>query len=823
MALRGDDEIDSLLDMMGGGSTGQAPTITPGNRNTSDDAPAPKKLKSDGQQQGSREKSKKKVKKKKKKSFADARLSQNHFEWPTCKGKRWLYLGGGLLNNCKEYICEDDKSYGSSKCQSCGLSAATHTLHLSRSCWAEGIDDSVRDLYPPSIVSLAQTVVATRNVRCLIGEYYAESNLLGGSPRDCSKDDLFPALNSNPFSCEKIASNLDIWVGTALSCTKTMMAVLSKLNRSQSKVPGIQEGYRRVLISSVSTSDAQLVQDKVSAMVNTVQEYKTTIEANFSAKGVKELTLVEKRLVALASCDAIYYRCYYAAAVACGSTSGTNVISAMIPHPPTYFSCPGLAWDINNAGVESLRVFLGESNHVKYDEKTAAPLLWTDTQRGPYGPFRENDGCIDENATKHMLLESLGLGDCLCSSSTRSDSFDKEVPNPLLALWQSRFLENIRHLWTTKYSKEMAFREIRKSDMQWKTNNGAQVANNNNQEESLLKLHETLVLSPAVARWRDSIRDYPANFYAYAAPTSEALKAISDCCQSGGIEQIIEAGAGTGYWSSQILSHFHKQYGKCGREASAVPLVAPYDVAPPSKDNSRASVSNEYHGNIPTFMAVQEAESLSKALPTPSQSNSKVALLLCYPPPGCDMAHKTLTTHIKCGGRAVIHVGEWQGLTGDANFEALLTEHFYCNEDDVLQLPMWGTDATYLTIWRRKDGEYDSEDEDLSHSPAIGFCSMEGCTRRPDHNRGGLGFKRCKYARCLQYCTQSCYEEHWPWRRAMLALHMIQVDSLEERFHQDDFWYHSDAHFVKIEEITPSTEKPSAVERPKKKRKKKRH
>ena len=79
-----------------------------------------------------------------------------------------------------------------------------------------------------------------------------------------------------------------------------------------------------------------------------------------------------------------------------------------------------------------------------------------------------------------------------------------------------------------------------------------------------------------------------------------------------------------------------------------------------------------------------------------------VALLLCYPPPGCDMAHKTLTTHIKRGGHIVIHIGEWQGLTGDANFEALLSEHFYCNEDDVLQLPLWGTDATYLTIWRRK-------------------------------------------------------------------------------------------------------------------------
>mmetsp|Transcript_43275 Transcript_43275/g.79178 ORF Transcript_43275/g.79178 Transcript_43275/m.79178 type:complete len:797 (+) Transcript_43275:165-2555(+) len=795
MALRGDDEIDDLLAMMGSGPTTTSTSMKPPTSSSKDKT---KKRKKKGRDKTKERRKKPKCKNDERNSFADTRLSQNCFKWPCSKNnQRWLFLGPGLLHNCERYVAgseEENGCYGSSACQSCGKSAANHELCLSSS-WEEGLHDSVAACYPPCIISIAKIIVASRNARCLIGEYYATSKnnrREGEMPHmkmhELSKNVLLPPLNSTQTFSDMISNDLDSFVGSILGSLRRM-----------------QEDYKKVSTVSISANDVQQLQDKVSALINDVQGYKEAMDTACSptkaARNSAAINLVEKRLVAMASCDAVYYRCYYAAVVSynSGNTGDSSDVAAMIPHPPTYFSCPGLAWDVHGAGVESFRVFLGETSNNKLDD-LAAPL---------------------DDSTRHVLLESWGLNGRLSSTTTCAKD---AVGNPLLTLWQSRFLETIRHVWATRYSAVKSPLALREAFNSINETNGAQVLHNNGQE-ALLKMHETEAVSPAVAQWRDSVRDYPANFYAYAAPTTEALQAISNCLGSSGIGQILEAGAGTGYWSALLHSHLKRSGKKCeGAEKdetapSEVPLVVPYDISPPSSTvneevNDRAAFSNEYHGNIPTFMDVHKANTFSQALST-SSTSANMALLLCYPPPGSDMAQRALSAHISNGGQTVLHIGEWQGLTGDATFEALLTQKFSCQEKDIIPLPLWSTDNTYLTIWKKKgsgEEEDNAQADTNSCSPALGYCSVKQCS---NHAR-----KRCRYARCLQYCSLECYGKHSSQRRAVLAMHMIssQTASGDELMK-----YEEDSHFLNLGNIAAFERGSSeSSERPRKKSKKKR-
>mmetsp|Transcript_535 Transcript_535/g.1062 ORF Transcript_535/g.1062 Transcript_535/m.1062 type:complete len:819 (-) Transcript_535:316-2772(-) len=817
MALRGDDEMDSLLSSWGQTSTSTSYTSVkpPTSTGTSSSKPS---LESDDQ--ANKEKTKKRKKKKKRPktkedgnrnngekitSFADTRLSQNCFEWPSS-----LILGSGLLHNCKgySYVCGSNEQnhqngcYGSIACQSCGKSAVTHELCLSSSL-AESVDDKIKTFHPLSIMAVASIIVASRNARCLIGEHYpvSKDEKQKKKPQigELSTNHLLPPLNSIPSSPEMISNALDVHVGRILVSVKKMQNELAKPNHRPRHNDKMQEEHSKFgSIASISESDAQLLQEKTSALISTVQDYKKSIAAANSstrsnATNRAAINLVEKRLAAMASCDTVYYRCYYAAVVSQNSTEntgGVSVMAAMIPHPPTYFSCPGLSWDVQNSGVESFRMFVGECNN---NLGLAAPL---------------ND------STKQVLLKSWGLKERLSSTTVGKEG------NPFLTLWQSRFLESIRHMWSTRYSAVKSPIALREASNSTNHTDRAQEVVPHNSQESQLKFHETDALSPAVAQWRDSIRDYPANFYAYAAPTNEALQTISNCLGFADVEQILEAGAGTGYWSALLLSHL-KHNGKKSKglkkddmaPTSAPMLVQPYDIAPPSSEakyDDRSAVSNEYHGNIPTFTDVHQANTLSQALSTSATNSSNMAMLLCYPPPGSDMAQRALSAHIFNGGRTVMHIGEWQGLTGDSTFETLLTQEFCCQEKDVVPLPLWGTDATYLTIWRKKGGKEGGDAQStgtVSCSPAFGYCSVDHCSN--------LARRRCRYARCLQYCSLECFEKHSSQRGAMLALHMIQTTS------KDGLEYEDDGHFMDLNHTT-AFEPESSSERAKKKRKKKR-
>ncbi|KAL7553066.1 hypothetical protein ACHAWF_016324 [Thalassiosira exigua] len=775
MALRGDDEVESLmLEMAGGGeptpaaaaSSAAASTPSSSDLTRGKTSRKKKRRKNDGTKvkDGLKKKSKRNGSMKAT-SFADTRLTQNCFEWPrSSEGRRWLSLGPGLLHDCEGYAVsssddrrEKETCYGSSPCRSCGKSAATHELRLSSSCAEEIIVDAAESHHAPPIPSMARVIIAARNARCLMSEYHPASKQRN-SP-DQQKNAVLPPLNSIPFRGEAISNRIDVFVGSVLASARKLQEEMTEKDH-----PRYQYATR---------NDDDLLQRKVLALIEDAQGFKDA-----TREPRKAIDLVERRLSAMASCDAVYYRCYYAAITSCNASNkpvGGNDVAALIPHPPTYFSCPGLAWDVHGGGVASLRIFLGEA--------TSCP-----------------SGCDDlkapiDDATRDMVMKSWGLRDRLDFASSYLNigcaSAGKGSLNPLLILWQSRFLESARHVWCTRYSKiksSVSFREASNSANETKSDRSAHT----DSQDSLLKTHETTALSYAMAKWRDSVRDYPANFYAYAVPTRDALQSILNCLVS--FEQMLEAGAGTGYWSCLVRSHLKNNV----KLPSAVPLVTPYDIIPPSPALNGGG--NEYHGCVPSFIEIHQADNLDQALSSAAMSPNP-ALFLCYPPPGSDMAERALSAHLAIGGDAVVHIGEWQGLTGDASFETLLTQRFYCLRH--IPLPFWGTDATYLTVWRKKGGdEICSPQEAAQNSQALGYCSLDHCSKRAK--------RRCQYARCIQYCSMECFQKHFSRRRALLALHMIcmgQKDSID---------YEDDGHFMDLSQAEPASNI-----RPKKKRKKK--
>lgn len=807
MALPGDDEIDSLLALMGG----QTPSVNALMKATTEAVKKQIKEKSKKMNKKHTHKAKegemnerKTLKSRRgesksptrsygdKKSFADTRLSQNCFAWPcSSDGRRFLNLGSGLLHDCKGYSCgcdgklDQDEYYGSVACLSCGKSAATHELCISSSWSRVSADDAIKSYHPLSIISIAHVIVASRNSRCVIGEYHPlfvtdENQKKRPQIHEAHKNELRPPLNSVPCSPDMMSKALDVHTGRILASVKKMQNELLKPSHWQRHDKSQYDHNKLGSFASISAaSDIEILQDKTLALIKTVQDYKRAIVV--AGGNNSAVDLVEKRISAMASCDAVYFRCYYAAVVSPVSTEDTcgSVVAAIIPHPSSYYSCPGLAWDAQDAGSEALRAFLGECSD----------------ETGLASPFDD---------LSKQTLKSWGLYERLSSKMVGANV--GVVANPLLVLWQSRFLESIRHLWLTRYSAV----KFPMALIQAFQNNDSNASRPNKSQDMQLKIHETHALSLAVERWGDSVRDYPANFYAYAAPTEEALNAISNCLNGSDVEQILEAGAGTGYWSALLRLHLNNcRKTGVGEDGTHGLVLLAYDTAPPS-----LGAANEYHGEIPSFMYIHQADTFSQALSSSRTSGAKTALLLCYPPPGSDMAHKALSAHISHGGRTVIHIGEWQGLTGDGNgdFEALLNQTFSCQKKDVVPLPFWGTDATYLTIWRKKDKA--ASDSSLSSgvkacSSAYGYCSAEPCSNRAR--------RRCRYARCLQYCSLECYEKHSSARRATLALHMIDATAGDVLKFQDN------DHFMDLGLISTNFRESDGFKRPGKKRQKKRH
>mmetsp|Transcript_31871 Transcript_31871/g.46461 ORF Transcript_31871/g.46461 Transcript_31871/m.46461 type:complete len:250 (-) Transcript_31871:332-1081(-) len=237
-------------------------------------------------------------------------------------------------------------------------------------------------------------------------------------------------------------------------------------------------------------------------------------------------------------------------------------------------------------------------------------------------------------------------------------------------------------------------------------------------------------------------------------------------------------GAGTGYWAAVLQQ----------RGIS----ITPYDQSPAGYNY------NEYHGEVPSFCCVQRGTANSGIVPKDS------ILMLCYPPPGTSMAVDTVQAY--CGD-TLIHIGEWRGLTGDLLFEQHMVLQF--NLIEQLPLPYWGTDATYLTIWKRKSlikSTASSMGNFPDHSAACGgctYCQKERATRV------------CRFARTLKYCSKGCYEKDAKERAAHLSLYMISLDTPPE----SDLEWQNSMHFLQVDDTSHASSNQQVNKKKKRKHK----
>ena len=254
--------------------------------------------------------------------------------------------------------------------------------------------------------------------------------------------------------------------------------------------------------------------------------------------------------------------------------------------------------------------------------------------------------------------------------------------------------------------------------------------------EQWLQFHETPA-HPLLVSWRNSIRDFPTHLYGYATLPPNSYKRILQTVRSVSKSEptFVEMGAGTGY-----LAHCLQASGATVRPFDVCPLPTLEAQINPKKNGKKSKANfNEYHGHTPSFCDVMQGtpEILTSILPSIKQA----VLVLCFPPPGDLMGQKSVRALLESQSDGIIvHIGEWQGLTGSQGLEDMFREKFHCL--DQWSCLHWGTDgAASVTIWKLSS---------TKSEPILTHCS--NCVVQP-------ATRRCTFARSLAYCGPQCFDE----------------------------------------------------------------
>ncbi len=162
-------------------------------------------------------------------------------------------------------------------------------------------------------------------------------------------------------------------------------------------------------------------------------------------------------------------------------------------------------------------------------------------------------------------------------------------------------------------------------------------------------------------------RMYLPQQYAWAIPTAEALDELKRN------QPIVEAGAGTGYWTSLLR--------KMG-----VDIVA-YDIVPvPAKDNAWHFRANKSWSDV-----LAGDESVVEKFP-------ERTLFICWPPGDDPFAFKALS---KYEGKTFIYVGEDQGgCNGNDDFFDLLRKDWALKK--TIAIPQWPSIFDRMYVYERK-------------------------------------------------------------------------------------------------------------------------
>eukprot|EP00980_Cylindrotheca_fusiformis_P028901 scaffold22672_cov141-Cylindrotheca_fusiformis.AAC.4 len=306
-----------------------------------------------------------------------------------------------------------------------------------------------------------------------------------------------------------------------------------------------------------------------------------------------------------------------------------------------------------------------------------------------------------------------------------------EFEHPLAAIHRFRFHETVSLFHDTEWTSLSKTKDLLKQSANQPLSTGE-------------KDHETP--APALLmEWRDSCRDLLCNLYAYATLSSEVVNRL--CSDFFKLEKdlelskgIIEIGAGTGYIARLL------------RDAGA--LVDAWDLHP---TNGKSKSMNEYHGYTPPFYEVGKATSF------PRKNARNVALLLCYPPPNSPMAFEAFTAYRGAGGKCLLHIGEFKGLTGNKRFEDTLSRTMVCKTR--YSCLGWGTDAAAVTIWVDQDRPTTGGTKQVLLPCSNGECGREAT-------------RRCRLLRSIVYCSKNCFKESSTSRSRLLRLYMINDEDL---------------------------------------------
>lgn len=162
--------------------------------------------------------------------------------------------------------------------------------------------------------------------------------------------------------------------------------------------------------------------------------------------------------------------------------------------------------------------------------------------------------------------------------------------------------------------------------------------------------------------------------YGFAIPTYEAIAAIDSCCVHPYADNIIEIGAGSGYWT-YLLRQLNRR-------------VRAFDPAPGGTTRTPYSFWKAW---------TQIEEDDHTALSRLPEAKSAV-LLMVWPDYDVDWPAQALEAF---PGNVLVYIGEgWGGCTGNERFHQILSKDW--KPMDSKSIPQWPGIHDHLEIYKRK-------------------------------------------------------------------------------------------------------------------------
>ncbi len=640
-----------------------------------------------------------------------------------CSFPSWLKLGSSLYAKCdsklfcseytppatSSYLSSSSSSSNNDKCTQCSMSPLYHSTTTSY-CNEEN-------------VGILNHLALIRDIRCCASCIF--DMIL------CNDNDL--NNHNNDQNLPSVESKKEIFLEYAKSSKKKC----KKLFNYESLINTLSVGERNVLHNKFqnvlqSTENLYGIIKKWQRKMNSSRdEKKKKIDETLAGGGDSTFLLsgcFDALVRVLIHADAAYYRMYYLQVAGYFPVLGSDVENMIhLPHPPTYFGVKNLTWNVilgkqwQNEYINKVVVMHADNNSIEVSSDTLNSII------NPLGLQQ-----VEENEAITIVGEEQSL-------------------DPLSFLYQNRFMEGHLIFGKSKWTESCdAYLETSKLKPTSADNSPNKFASAN-----IYRIHETL--APRVlAEWRDSCRDFLCHLYSYATLHPSTLLSIQQTIKSFvNVQSLVEMGSGTGYLAHLVSSQ--------GLDIDA------YDITPTKNRSQNDSVPldiNDYHGSTPPFFDVQRGDvnifkSMHKRNP---HFWSTTALLLCYPPPLVSMADEILNAYSSAGGKVVIHVGEFSGLTGSKKFQIMLKANFeLIKRFDCLH---WGTDSADVTIWYAKNRN------SLSNNSLLLPCS--GCQIHEST-------RQCRFLRTLRYCSEKCFDNHSSIRSTLFAFYNVPLWSSNER------------------------------------------